>query len=319
MPFSIVRADITKMSVDAIVNSTSALPLVGKGVDFSIYQAAGPKLFRARKAFGVLKTGEAYLTDGYDLKANKVIHVVGPIYGGGLSGEESMLRKTYRNAFDLARKNRIGSIAFPLISAGAFRFPRGKALSIALSEIKTFLDEYEMMIHLVVYDEASYQLSRERFVTVASYIDRHVEPVDSTPTAMNRFEYARPLANRMIDDVIDDVDLTFSESLFRLIDQKGFDDVGVYKKANIDRKLFSKIKSKTDYQPSKKTAIAFSIALELSLDETMDFLEKAGYALSPSSKFDLIIRYFIEQGTYDLYEINQTLFSLTGKSIGGID
>ncbi len=315
MPFSIIRADITTMTVDAIVNSTSSLPLMGKGVDFSIYRAAGPQLFEARKALGVLKTGEAAMTTGYHLKAKSVIHVVGPVYGGDLEKQENMLGKTYRNALMLAWKQGVESIAFPLISAGAFQFPRGKALTIALEEIKSFLAGHEMMIHLLVYDDASYQVSRERFVTVASYLSSHEIADETDYKTRPHMSYVRSAFSPSINDIIDEVDLTFSEALFRWIDLKDYDDVSIYKKANIDRKLFSKIKSNHDYQPSKKTALSFAIALELNLDETIDFLAKAGYALSPSSRFDLIIRYFIEHGNYDFYEINQTLFSFTQTSL----
>ncbi|MFP4177837.1 MAG: macro domain-containing protein [Acholeplasmataceae bacterium] len=314
MPFSIIRADITTMAVDAIVNSTSSLPLIGEGVDLSIYRAAGPKLFEARKAFGVLRTAQAVMTAGYDLCAKSVIHVAGPIHGSATYDEEEMLGRTYRNALGLALEHGVESIAFPLISAGAFQFPRGRALAIALEEIKDFLDDHEMMIHLLVYDDASYQLSRERFITVASYIDRHGRDAATEPMT-DGISYARIPAERSLDDIIDEAESTFAEALFRWIDRKGFDDVSLYKKANIDRKLFSKIKSNADYQPSKKTALSFALALELNLDETVDFLARAGYALSPSSRFDLIIRYFIERQIYDLYEINQALFSLTRTSL----
>jgi len=124
---------------------------------------------------------------------------------------------------------------------------------------------------------------------------------------------------RKLDDLEFELGETFAESLFRLIDERELNDVQVYKKANIDRKLFSKIKSNTDYQPSKMTAIAFSISLELNLDQTKDLLNKAGYSLSPSSKFDKIIQYFIEDENYDLYEINQVLFAFNQKTIGGLD
>jgi O-acetyl-ADP-ribose deacetylase (regulator of RNase III) len=322
MPFEILRQDITKMNVDAIVNSTGSYPGVGGGADFKINESAGPELLAERQSFGFLKTTEAVLTKGYQLNAKHVIHVVGPVYVDGTQNEEELLYKTYENALKLASQTDIESIAFPLISSGTFGFPRGKALEIALNAIKSFLDISNMMIYLVVYDERTYQLSLDRFISIKSYIETN----QIEKSYLNRRIYSANYLKsdespqlKKLEDIMDRLDDTFAESLFHLIDERGLDDISVYKKANIDRRLFSKIKSNLDYQPSKLTAVAFAIALELSLDETKDLLAKAGYALSESSKFDLIIQYFIENENYDLYEINQVLFTFNQKLLGGQD
>lgn len=326
MPFEIIRQDITKMKVDAIVNSTSNIPLVGGGVDQKIHEVAGPELLKERSLFGFIEDGHAIITKGYHLQAKYVIHVAGPVYIDGFHQEHDMLYQTYIGALMLAKENHIESIAFPLISSGTYAFPRGEALDLALSAIKSFLEQEEMMIYLCVYDEASYQVSKERLISVKSYIDSNIlfeTTINYSHEIFDRFEYAPSKAvskkDRSLSDVLDQLDETFAESLFRLIDEKGFDDISVYKRANIDRKLFSKIKSNLNYQPSKQTVIAFAVALELSLDETKDILAKAGYALSPSQPSDLIIQYFIEREIYDLYEINRTLFAFDQKTIGGID
>jgi len=326
MPFKILRNDITTMKVDAIVTSTNSKPIIDGGVDQKIHEVAGTELLIQRQLFGILKTSQAIITLGYNLPAKHVIHVVGPIYQEGHHNERQVLHDTYTNALNLALTHNVKSIAFPLISTGRFRFPRGEALQIALHAIKTFLDTQEMMIYLVVYDESSYQISLKHFVSVKSYIDDY-----SNEEYMNqRMLYSKvennqfqPIVDkaskhRSLGDVIDQVDETFAKALFRLIDEKNLDDIAVYKKANIDRKLFSKIKSNFNYQPSKVTTLAFALALELNLDETKDLLSKAGYALSSSSKFDLIIQYFIENENFDLYEINQVLFAFDQKTIGGI-
>lgn len=327
MPFQILRHDITRMKVDAIVNSTSAQPFIGGGADFDINQVAGPKLLEERKSIGHIKKGSPILTKGYQLPAKYVIHLVGPIYIDGHHQEQEDLYQSYISALHLAKNHDIESIAFPLISSGTFRFPRGEALEIALSAIKTFLDIHDMMIYLLVYDEASYQVSLDRFISVKSYLEddedeiihfNHIETAQLLDVDYSS-KISKSSKSRTLDHIELELDETFAESLFRLIDERDLNDVDVYKKANIDRKLFSKIKSNSDYQPSKMTAIAFSIALELNLDQTKDLLNKAGYSLSPSSKFDKIIQYFIEDENYDLYEINQVLFAFDQKTIGGLD
>jgi len=286
-----------------------------------INDAAGPLLITERQSFGFLNTSDCIITKAYELKAKHVIHVVGPIYFDGKQNEEQLLYLTYTNALKLAIKHNTSSIAFPLISSGLFGFPRGKALEVALRAIKDFLATIDMMIYLVVYDEQSYQLSVERFKRIKSYIDKQYQEEEFSNQVYHSLDikYDRVSSakkSKSIKDMFDHMDDSFASSLFNYIDERKLDDVYVYKRANIDRKLFSKIKSNVNYQPSKVTAIAFALALELSLDETKDLLNKAGYALSRSSKFDLIIQYFIEHKNYDLYEINQVLFSFEQKVIG---
>lgn len=328
MPFEILRQDITKMTVDALVNSTSAEPSMGGGAEYRIHQAAGPKLLQARHQIGTLEVGQAVLTDGYELRAKYVIHVLAPIYRDGSRGEPEQLYDTYMRALSLAQTNNIQSLAIPLIGSGAFAFPRGDALEIALKAIKAFLTNHELHVYLVVYDDASFQLSQERFDSVQNYLDTYHEESYHDRLSMHddlleskiisRAQTPRKRRPRTLEGLIDTIGETFSACLLRLIDEKNLDDVTVYKKANVDRKLFSKIRSQNKYQPSKQTAIAFALALELNLDETQDFLGKAGYTLSRSQESDVIILYFIENQNYDLFEVNQTLFAFGNKTLGNM-
>jgi O-acetyl-ADP-ribose deacetylase (regulator of RNase III) len=340
MPFEIVRADITKLDVDAIVNAANVTLLGGGGVDGAIHKAAGPKLLEECQSLGGCKTGEAKITGGYNLTAKYVIHTVGPIWDGGDKGEEELLESCYRNALDLAVEHRLSSVALHLISSGVFGYPKDKALQAAISVISEYLMHHELLIILVVYDKNAFMLSEKLFSSVKSFIDdnyvdenvlsnrttifKHDIDIESLSVdeIINDYQVREksfidsPKAKRSLADLMDELQETFSEHLMRLIDLKGKTDVETYKRANIDRKLFSKIRSDKHYKPSKSTVIAFSIALELSLDETKDLLQKAGFALSHSSEFDLIIEYFITEENYNIYEINEALFKFDQMLLG---
>lgn len=192
MPFEIVRNDITKMNVDAIVNTANPRPVVGYGTDSMIHKAAGPMLLQARRAIGDIKAGYAAITPAFDLQAKYVIHTVGPVWNGGSYGEEALLRNCYDNALKLALEHNCQSIAFPLISTGNYGFPKDKALQIAISAFSTFLLEHEMTIFLVVFDHTSFRLSEKLFQSVASYIDENYVDLCET-AAYGTVEETRPL------------------------------------------------------------------------------------------------------------------------------
>lgn len=338
MAFKIIRNDITKVTADAIVNTANPDPIFAPGSDSAIYNAAGADAMLAeRKKIGTIEVGEAAYTPAFALDAKYVIHTVGPAWIDGSCGEKEAVRKCYENSLRIAKELGCESIAFPLISTGVYGFPKADALQIAVSVFSRFLSVSDMEIILVVFDNDSFTLSGKIFSGIDEYIDdKYVEerideeyggPVflsaAASPAAYldsvceDDFELceclaeeeARPLERRSLDDMMAQLSQTWQESLFRLIDEKGYTDTEVYKRANVDRKLFSKIRSNPAYQPKKITAVAFALALRLNLDETKDLLGRAGYALSPSSRFDLIIEYFIEQEVYDTYTINLALFA----------
>ncbi|MDI9476196.1 MAG: macro domain-containing protein [Natronincolaceae bacterium] len=327
MPFKIIRNDITKMKTDAIVNAANINLQKGGGVCGAIFNAAGSEeLQKECNSIGKINVGEAVITSGYKLDAKYVIHTVGPIWRGGNHNEENLLYSAYKSSLNLALKNNIKSISFPLISSGIYGYPKHEALKIAISAIGEFLLKHEMDIYLVVYGKDTVLLSERIFSKIEEYIDdNYVEEIDRKLESYelqnflyeSRFFETEPSKKkRKLEDVLKQTEETFSEMLLRLIDEKGMTDIEAYKNANVDRKLFSKIRSKKDYRPSKATAIAFAVSLKLNLDETRDLLRRAGYALSPSSKFDLIIKYYIEEGNYDIYEINEALFSFDQMLLG---
>ena len=476
MPFHIIRDDITRLHVDAIVNAANTSLLGGGGVDGAIHRAAGPQLLEYCRGLGGCEVGQAKLSPGFRLPAKWVIHTVGPVWQGGKRGEEGFLSACYRNSLALALERGMSSVAFPLISAGAYGYPKDQALDLAVREIGGFLLEHEMDVTLVVFDEKSYQLSAQRFKDIRSYIDRFLPDTPRTPRN-NRMErdwarasmekqtdaaapapsapsYAqapsapsgqapypsqpeplpehsalpsaarasakrakKPLFSRLrrkqgesaqaaeadfesasaaqapqpiqtaaredsapgspfpaalkpvsaeagpgaeetwicpgckgrnigrycsrcgsprpleaqgffaeealegasamdLSERLRQLDESFSQMLLRKIDESGMSDAACYKRANVDRKLFSKIRSDPNYRPSKPTVLAFAIALELSLPETRELLMKAGFALSHSSKFDVIIEYFILHRNYNIFEINEALFAFDQNLLG---
>ena len=330
MPLQIVRNDITKMKVDAIVNAANSSLLGGGGVDGAIHAAAGIELLQECRTLGGCETGNAKITGAYQLPCKYVIHAVGPVWQGGNHHEKKLLESCYRTSLELAKAHQCESIAFPLISSGIYGYPKDQALKVAMDVIREFLFENEMQVYLVIFDKAAYQISGKLFADIAEYIDDNYvdEHTDYRRENMRRNAPMQPImqyscceskclmAEEDLDAMLGQMDESFAEMLLRKIDERGMTDAECYKKANIDRKLFSKIRSNMLYKPSKPTAIAFAIALELNLDEAEDMLRKAGFALSNSNKFDVIIQYFISHGNYNIYEINEVLFAFDQSLLG---
>lgn len=333
MPLQIVRNDITKMKVDAIVNAANSSLLGGGGVDGCIHRAAGPELLAECKMLGGCETGSAKITKGYRLPCKYVIHAVGPRWRDGKHGEREKLVSSYRTSLLLAKEHGCETVAFPLISSGIYGYPKDQALKVAIDTISDFLLENDMTVYIVIFDRKAFQISEKLFSDIAAYIDDNYvdEHTDSRSEQLRRMQmlsdepeeetFGAPLAPmaanaKTLDDALSQIDESFSEMLLRKIDEKGMTDAQCYKKANIDRKLFSKIRSDRLYKPSKPTALAFAIALELPLDETKEMLMKAGFALSHSNKFDIIIEYFIEHGNYNVFEINEALFAFDQSLLG---
>lgn len=392
MPFTIVRQDITRMNVDAIVNAANSQLAMGGGVCGAIFEAAGPaQLQAACNKVAPIATGGAAITPGFALPAQFVIHAAGPVYYQQDAAEsERLLRSAYTESLALAAENACTSIAFPLISSGIFGYPKADALRIATCAIRYFLETHDMDVYLAIYDQAAFELSEQLLGEIESYIDQNyvdehfvdrpqraarlLRPWrrgaqvagaasvaadagadeatdeaaaaafadadgDATAVAATAFAGSFPLdesftcadaataespmlafgdtpAPTGLDAVIENLDEPFNATLLRLIDAKGKTDVEVYKRANISRKLFSKIRTGKGYTPSKRTIIALAIALELTPEETNDLLERAGYTLSRSQLFDVIVEFFIVHGKYDIFEINEVLFKYDQPLLG---
>ena len=352
MPFEIIRNDITKMNVDAIVNAANRSLLGGGGVDGAIHHAAGPELLEECRTLGGCETGEARITKGYRLPARYVIHTVGPIWHGGQSGEKELLSSCYRHSLELAVENGCESIAFPMISAGAYGYPGDQAMAVAVETITGFLMDHDLMVYLIVFGHDSFLNSKKLFRDVKEYIDdvyaethlrrrpgnirenlwrsdektaldMDIELCQSgmaapCETQEPKASISAPAPSLAPDwkKILKQTDEGFSQALLRLIDEHGMTDAQCYKKANVDRKLFSKIRSNPDYKPSKPTVLAFAVSLELTLPETKTLLKKAGFALTGSSRFDLVLEYCIRHRIYNVFEINEVLFELDMPLLG---
>lgn len=349
MPFKIVRNDITNMKVDAIVNTANPKPLIGSGVDTAIHAKAGPRLLETRKTIGRIRTGNVAVTPGFDLPARFVIHAVSPVwwrdYEDGIQG----LRSCYDNALRAALLYGCESVAFPLLAAGNNGFPNSLALKIATDAFNDFLRENELQIYLVVFGQSVVELSEKLFTSIDSYIDENyirdatiAEYGYDVENDAQRAEVRRlcrrfslqrqtdegawaevglgakktEVEAKSLDDWLEETDTGFSETLLKLIDKSGKKDSDIYKKATVDRKLFSKIRSNPNYKPTKVTAIAFALALELDLKGTQNLIGRAGYTLSHSSKFDIIVEYFILHKNYNIIELDTVLFNYDQPTIG---
>ena len=353
MSFKIIRNDITKVKADVIVNTANPKPVIGSGTDNAIYTAAGEKeLLTERQKIGDIAPGRTAVTPAFGLSAKYIIHTVGPAWVDGNHGERDTLRSCYANSLDLAAELKAESIAFPLIATGVYGFPKDEALNIALAEIGRFLLTHEMKVILVVFGKKAFELSGQLVGQIDEYIDEHGVGLarqaeyggrnvrrrmeEESLLQSSCFAEAEPdfeeesseavlapsitsfvdVDGKSLEEVLDFAGETFQQRLFKLIDASGMDDVTVYKKANIDRKVFSRIRCKTDYKPKKKTAVAFAIALKLDMSTMLDLLSRAEIAFSPSNKFDLIITYFVTNRNYDIFEINAALFKYGQPILG---
>lgn len=340
MPLQFVRNDITNMACDAIVNAANETLLGGGGVDGAIHRAAGPALLKECKTLGGCKTGSAKITNGYNLKCRYIIHTVGPVWRGGSHQEEDLLKSCYRSSLILAKEYGCESVAFPLISAGVYGYPVQDAVRVAVNTIADFLMENDMLVYLVFFGKAAFSAGSKLISGIRQYVDDcYVEShTDAEYERMRRAQSSATLCDTVacapeafsmpcghayaspdssLETYLKQVkDESFSQMLLRKIDEADMTDSACYRRANVDRKLFSKIRSNVNYKPKKTTVLAFCIALRLPLNETQEMLMKAGFALSHSSVFDIVVEYFIVHKIYDIYQINEALFAFDQPLLG---
>lgn len=315
---NIVYADITDVAADAIVNSANRAPICGGSTEAHIYNVAGyEELLEERRKIGPLKVCEVACTPAFRLKARHLIFVSAPRWNFARSGEETALAACYRKILEKAVELGCKSVATSLLSSGAYRFPKGIALQIAKDSIEKFFGEnpdVDMEVQLVLYDGESRKTARELFGIIEDYIDLHYEPPsddyekflsrDNTDKSLGESESKRFLEcpfseirrEKNLDVVLESAKdaKTFRDRMEDWMREKNISPSELQRNADIDRRHFSKIRGQKDYRTTKSTAIAIAVGLGLGSGEARELISLAGFALSPSSRSDLIVRYFLE-------------------------
>ena len=307
--------------------------------DRKICESAGVGLSEEYQSYVPLEKGKAVITSAHDCSYCRYI-----IHACVSEDDEESIRNAYRNCLQLAADHELESLAVPVIGMS----DKEKSADIAREEIASFLEDHELNVFLLVSDRKLFEgssLLRE----IRDHLARYLQPVpySASYAASKKQEkekkvYHKRKEQHSIDELFETLaqkegglsfhgavsydavpkesrfepDESFSECLIRMIDEKGMRDPDVYKRANIDRKLFNHIKNTKLYRPKRETAVALAIGMRLNMKETDSLLEKAGFVLSRSSKFDLIIRDCIDRGIYDIYRINEILFAEDEKTLG---
>jgi O-acetyl-ADP-ribose deacetylase (regulator of RNase III)/DNA-binding XRE family transcriptional regulator len=310
------------MHVDAVVNTANVKLQQGKGgVSGAIFEAAGVESLReACLRIGGCAFGNAVVTPGFNLPAAHIIHTPSMVWIDGFHSEEAVLRSCYQACLRLAAFEGYGNVAFPLIGSGAHGYPKQLALTVATQEINSFLLAYDgdMTVYLAVFGHRAFALSKKLADEVHEYIDDHY--VDERPDRRRRLteaDYMMPMmaegekANDFCMSAPPESEIAteppFAQVMMKYIDSHHMTDPEVYNRANITKQSYFKIKTEK-CRPKKPTALALCVAMKLTLQETIHFLQLAGYALSPSSRQDLIVQYFISRNIYNVFEINSVLF-----------
>ena len=329
MPFTIIRQDITKVQADAIVNTANPEPLYGEGTDYAIYQAAGKdQLLVERRKIGRIAPGEAAVTPALALHAKYIIHTVGPVWQGGDAGEMETLASCYRKALYLAETLRCESIAFPLISAGTYGFPKEQALQVAMDAIRDFCRESEMDVILAVFNKDAFRLSSEILDDVKQYVEDHYveekwgeeHPIsygsmapsynmpDEAPRARRRKLFERKEKKsekeegRPDESIMSDAGILFSV-------ESGLPDLDEHLDISVGESFQESV---TVLETAEESAAA---DLQTIVDHYCGLPQKDWMQYSPltlawigDTVFDLIVRYCIEHQIYDIMEINAILF-----------
>ena len=298
MSLTVLYKDITTVEADAVVNSSNPLLYGFSGGDALLHELGGAEFEKecAEKA-GTLVPGEAVFTHAYNIPAKYVIHTHIPAFRGGVNGEAAILRSCYRSSLELAEQLGCRSVAFPLIAAGSMGYPIPKALEIAVVSISEYLQLYgDLDVFLVIHGGAASEIAQSMMDDLDGYVQDHFG------TGLNDGE------PKTLEELIADQGETFVEILYRYMNEKGIDKPSqLYKAAHVSKQAFSKLTGGSVGKPSMETAVGLAFALQLTYEEAVPFFSAAGIALSDASKYDIIVKFFLQQRNYSIWEFNEQL------------
>ena len=306
MPLHVIEKDITTLKVDAIVNSTNELLVGFSGVDRIIHDIGGAEL---EKACDPLRNttflGESIETKAFNLNCTYLIHTITPGWLGGKDGEAAILRSCYKTALAKADELKCKTVAFPLIAAGGMGYPIPNALEIAVTSINEYLALYsDMDVYLTLYGEVVTEIAKAMFGDLDAHITATLKVADGKEN---------------LDELVKHTGENFVSMLTRLIDERGLSDAQVYKKAGVSKGTFNKIINGGTKRPSFETVVALAMALKLSYEDSVALLATVGMAFSNSSKFDIIVSYFLKNKEYDIWKLDEQLIKYGYKSLLGIE
>ncbi|MBR4904736.1 MAG: macro domain-containing protein [Selenomonadaceae bacterium] len=320
MAFKVLRNDITQVEADLIVNPANPVPEIGGGSEFSIYEKAGKeRLLAERMEIGEIAPGDVALTSAFNLKAKYIIHAVSPAWRDGGEDELKLLRSCYKKALDMAVEKNCRSIAFPLLGTGNNRFPKEKALLVAMSVIQNFLSTHDLKVMLVIFGQRTYELSSQFFEDITVFVNENYErrvlqkeySAQHLSRTLPKSIFLDELDSGTLFRILDSWGKDFKEHLAKYVERSGMSNKEIYEAANVSKKVFYGIEmynTSKKNRPAKNTLLALIVALKLSMSEALELLARAEYMLSNASQFDLIVGEFIRKKHYDVYDINIALY-----------
>lgn len=343
-----ICADIAQFRCDAVVLSTNAALTIDSIGMKALRTGGGEKLQKELQPFNRFTDGKARIVKNHRIKCDQVILAAVPTWKDGHSGECELLTDCCINSLKLALRNGNKKVAFELYDAELFGFPPEIAYNIQYEAIESYLESHDMTVFLVSSKRVQNDTVSGLRRFVDDYYDRPEPQVcysiaPATAGGVVAFEAPAGAAlgvvagltcidsqskpKKPVDKSLFTIppelekrlkmrDESYQQMLFRLIDERGLKDSECYKRANVSKQVFSKIRCNAEYRPTKPTLLAFAVALHLSFDETVELLQKAGYAFTQSSQFDIIVTYFIQKGCYDLFQINEFLYSYDQSLLG---